>query len=403
MSIWRRIFGGWKTWGPNSILGPGGFDSADTPYESITKETAIKLSAVYSCVSLRAETIGSLPIHLRDKDKKVMSDHDVYGLLHDSPNAMMTAPEFWSLAQANVDLHGNSVNVIPRRSNGTPISLEPVDPDAWTLEQKKSGSYFYEIGGEKFKPEDILHLKGFSTNGLIGLPRLDIGREIIASQISANASAATAFRNGLKIGGFFVPELSNPTPEQLAEFNARLDRFGRAENAGKWMTLLKGFKPVSGSEFRIKPAEAELLQSRYFGIEEICRLFNTPPQLIGHSDKASSWASSLENINLFFLMYSLQPSFIRHEQRIAKTLLSPNDRARGRYAKFNIQGLLRSDNKAQAMVFASALQNGYYSVNEVRDLLDRAGVGPEGDEYRVQMNMAQLGQEAEAPPEKAPA
>ena len=400
MSIWTYLKGGWKTHGPNALVGPAGFDSSssDSPYDSVTADTAIKLSAVYACVSLRSNTIGTLPLHLRDEKKNVIRDHPLYSVLHDSPNAMQTAAEYWTMCQAHVDMFGNAISIVERRSNKSVISLEPVDPTNVQLLSGKSGKWYYDLGGEKYNVDRILHLKGFSLRAGMGLPRMDIGRHIIASQIAANDSAAKAFKQGLKMGGFFEPTIANLTTEQKGEWEATLAKYARPEHAGQWLTLLKGFKPVGGSEFRIKPAEAELLQSRYFGIEEICRLFNTPPQLIGHTDKASSWASSIEQINLFFLMYGLQPDIVRHEQRIFKTLLSTEDRVRGHQAKFSVQGLLRSDIKTQSLVFASALQNGYYSVNEVRDLLDRTEV-KDGDEYRVQLNMVQLGQET-APPEE---
>lgn len=402
MSIVAWLRGGWKTWGPGTTGIAGAYASEDgSLYDAVSADSALKLSAAWACMTLRAETIGTLPIHLCDKAKKIVSDHPAYVVAHDSPNALQTPAEWMSMQQAHVDMHGNGLSIVERRSNGTPVSVEPVDdPTSAELVLKKSGRGHYLIDGDKHAIEDVLHFKGFSMRSGWGIPRIEIGRQILASQLSANNSAAQAFKNGLKIGGFFSPEI-NLTESQQREFNERLNFFGRSENAGKFLTLVKGMKPISGSEFRIKPAEAELLQSRYFGIEEICRLFNTPPQLIGHSDKASSWASSLEQINLFFLMYSLQPSFIRHEQRLNKTLLSASDRAKGLHFKFSIRGLLRSDMKSQQLMFASALQNGYYNVNDVLDLLDRPGVGPEGDVYRVQANMIQLGEETE--PAKTPA
>ena len=224
----------------------------------------------------------------------------------------------------------------------------------------------------------------------MGISRLSIGQAILASQMTGNAYAQKAFKQGLKVGGFFKVERSLEKPE-LDEFKKRLDIYALPENAGKWMALLKGMEPVGGAQFAIKPAEAELLASRYFGIEEICRLCNVPPQLIGHSDKASSWASSLENINLFFLIYSLMPTIVRFEQRFNKMLLSADDIGRGVHVKFNFAGLVRGDLRTQMMMFASGLQNGYLNRNEVRDLLDRAGIGPEGEKYLVQMNMAQTG------------
>lgn len=387
MSIWTRIKGGWKTYGPNAIAGAGGFDSGSDPtYSAVTADQAIKLSAVSACLNLRSETIGSLPVHLRDSKKNVITDHPTYDVIHNSPNALMTAPEYWSLCTAHVDLHGNAISIVERRNDGSVISLEPMDPTKCYAAQKKSGRWVYNCDGNDIPAENILHLKGFSLDGGWGLSRLEIGNNILSSQLTANDSATRAFKQGLKVGGFFEVAQNLDKPQQV-EFKKILDNYGLPENEGKWMTLLKGMKPIGGAEFRIKPAEAELLASRYYGIEEICRLMCVPPQLIGHTDKASSWASSLEQINLFFLMYSVMPTIVRKESRISKTLLSVSDRAKGIVPKFNIQGLLRSDMKTQALVFASALQNGYYNRNEVRDLLERGEVEG-GDTYTVQLNMA---------------
>lgn len=388
MSIFSMLAGGWRTWGPESLPGFAAFHSDDPALATVTAETALRLSAFWACLNLRAETIGSLPLHLRDDKKEVVRDHDLYSILHDRPNAMMTAPEFWSLQTAHTDMHGNAISVIQRRRNKSVISLEPVDPTIVKMQQRKYGGWYYEIDGEKFDADNILHLKGFSTDGLWGLPMLEVGRQILGAQITANSAALRAFQQGLKVGGFFEVE-KNLNDTELLQFKNRLDAYGKNENAGKWMTLLAGMKPVGGAQFAVKPAEAELLASRHMGIEEICRLCRTPPQLIYHSDKASSWASSIENINLFFLMYSLQPTFIRSEASIRHKLLTPEDRVKGLAPKFSIQGLLRADMKTQFQMFASALQNGYYNRNEVRDLLDRGEI-PGGDEYTIQVNMGGL-------------
>ena len=392
MSIWTRIKGGWKTWGPNAIIGDGAFASDSSQlYDSVTADMAMRLSAVWGCQHLRAETVGSLPLHMRDEKKNIMRDHDLYTILHESPNSMQTAPEFWSLATAHTDMYGNSLSEIKRRSNKTPISLEPIhEPDTWTMEQRRSGSWYYKApDGTQIDAENMLHLRGFTMRGFWGLPRLEIGRHIISAQLTANDSAVRAFKQGLKVGGFFKIEGNGPDMDatKLALFRQRLDDFGKPENNGKWMTLLKGMVPVGGADFRVKPADAELLASRGFGIEEICRLFNVPPQLIGHSDKSSSWASSIEAINMFFLVYSLVPTLVRNERAIAKRLMSHDDRRRGREAKWSTGGLLRADLKSRREFYASGLQNGYLNINEVRDLEDRPGIGEQGDEYRIQMNM----------------
>lgn len=395
MSIWKRVYGslsgGWKTYGPNAIVGPGAFDSNDGEFESITAETAIKLSAVWACQNLRAETIGTFPLHLRDANKKILTDHPLYRVLHISPNADQTAPEYWSLQTAVMDMHGNSISVIERGAQKKVIALTPVDPCSNpTYSYNKSGTRkTWKIGQDDVDDADILHLSGFGMTAGWGAPRLEVGRQILSAQLSANTSALRAFKQGLKVGGFFLNEGKRDlTTEELDALSQRLNTFGRPENAGKWMSLLRGLKPIAGTEFAVKPADAQLLESRYFGIEEICRLYGVPPPLIGHTSKASSWASSIENLNLFFQMYSMQPTVIRAEASISKKLLTPYDIAAGVQPKFAMQGLLRGDLKSRTLFYASGLQNGYLSQNDVLDFEDRPGIGPEGDIYRVQLNMS---------------
>lgn len=414
MTIFHQVLGslrgGWRTWGPDALPGSGAFDSGETGslYDSVTADSAMKLSAVWSCMNIRAETVGTMPLHLRDGNKKILKTHPLYNVLHRSPNADMTAADYWSLATAHIDMYGNFVSIIERGAQKKVVALTPVDFSKCQIETNKSGwRKRWKIDQEWHSDDDILHLRGFGMDGEWGAPRLNIGRQILAAQINANRSAMLAFKQGLKVGGFFLNEgKSDFTTEQLTAFADRLNFFGRSENTGKWMTLLRGMKPVAGTEFSVKPAEAQLLESRYFGIEEICRLFNVPPPLIGHTNKASSWASSIENLNLHFLIYSLQPTLVRTEQGIEKKLLTPYDVAAGVQAKFSMQGLLRGDTKTRQAFYASGLQNGYLNQDEVRDFEDLPPIpNGEGQEFRVQLNMA--GAEASASdddekPQKAP-
>lgn len=395
MSIFQRIWGGWKTQG---IAEDAGFAS-DSPSgsTSVTEETAMRLSAVWACQHLRAETIGTMPLHLRDGAKKSVTDHPAYNLLRNSPNADMTAPEYWSLATAHEDMHGNFLSVIERRPNKEPIALLPIDPRIGVTDApKKSGVRQYKVGQEIYPADRILHLRGFSMDGLWGAPRLHVGRQIIAAQLDANDAAMRAFQQGLKVGGFLTVD-NNLTKEQRKDLEKILRDHSSPEKAGTMLALLKGMQPIPGKDYRVTPVEADLLPSRYFGIEEICRLYNTPPQLIGHTDKASSWASSLETLDLFFLTYSVLPTLVRNEARIAKQLLTPYDIAKGIQPKFLIDGLRRTDLATRTAFYASGLQNGYLNRNEVRDLEERGSIEG-GDKYTVQLNMTSADSVGKNPP-----
>lgn len=363
----------------------------------VSPETALKLSAVWACVKLRAETISTLPLHLYDSNKKIAKDHGLYRVLHDSPNADMCASEFWQIQSACLDLWGNAYSYITRRNDRSVISLEPLFPSEMVKKRLKDGGFEYhytENGKVKIYTDDeILHFKGFTLDGYVGLSAIQFFAQTIGMQFDANNQAQDWFKNGLKVGGFLETGEKTLTGEQRTRMRNHLAEFSKPENSGKYMILEAGMKLASASAIRINPIDAQLLESRYFGIEEICRAFGVPPQLIGHTNKASSWASSLEQTNQGFLTYSLNPQLVRYEQTISRKLLLPQDKYKYR-PKFAVDGLLRANNTARADFYVKMTQNGLYTRNEVRELEDMPRAeDPTADQLMVQMQMVSLGQE----------
>ena len=367
----------------------------------VSPETALKLSAVWACVKLRAETISTLPLHLYDSNKKIAKDHDLYRILHDSPNADMCASEYWQIQSACLDLWGNAYSYIARRNNRSVISLEPLFPSEMVKKRSKDGSFEYhytENGKVKiYNDDEILHFKGFTLDGYVGLSAIQFFAQTIGMQFDANNQAQDWFKNGLKVGGFLETGEQTLTKEQRTSMRNHLSEFSKPENSGKYMILEAGMKLSSASNIRINPVDAQLLESRYFGIEEICRAFGVPPQLIGHTNKASSWASSLEQTNQGFLTYSLNPQLVRYEQTIARKLLLPHEKYQFR-PKFSVDGLLRSNSSARADFYEKMTRNGLYTRNEVRVLEDMPKADdPSADKLMVQMQMVPLGQEQGKP------
>lgn len=175
MGIWTRIFGGWRTWGPNGGSQPGAFDdSPDSPYTSVGADTALKMAAVFACITLRAETIGMLPCAVRDGNKNVLTDHPVHKLLSGSPNLSQTPSEFFSQSVANFDMHGNGYALIERRNDGTPVALTPVESESMIVTQDASGDVIYRYNQKDYASTDVLHFAGFTMGGLVGLPRLQL-------------------------------------------------------------------------------------------------------------------------------------------------------------------------------------------------------------------------------------
>lgn len=135
-----------------------------------------------------------------------------------------------------------------------------------------------------------------------------------------------------------------------------------------------------------------MLESRDHSVEEICRWYRIPLFMVGHITKQSSWASSVEGMNLIFLTNTLWPLLVNIEQEIARCLL---DNDEDYFAEFSVEELLRTDSTGLAAYYTTVLQNGWMSSNDMRRLENLPPIEG-GDLYTVQLNLTpldQLGQE----------
>jgi HK97 family phage portal protein len=136
----------------------------------------------------------------------------------------------------------------------------------------------------------------------------------------------------------------------------------------------------------LTPEDAQMLQTRGFNVEEICRWFRTPPWMVGHTSNSTSWGTGMEQQMLGFLSFTLLPWMKRIEQSINRRLLHPGERRRF-YAKFNPEGLLRADSAARAAFYSSMTQNGIYTRDDCRIKENLAPMGGNAAKLTVQSNM----------------
>lgn len=377
-NVYQRIKGGWKT---VNATGVGAFDYGGpwVPTE-VGPINAIKLSAYFACIRLLSECAGAMTFQLFDNGNNVVMDHDLYGLIRARPNQYQTGDAFVGAMAANNIMFGNSMSRIERLGD-RPIMLDFYNSELWGVESDRQGRPSFFLDGKRVPNEDVLHWPGFGMSGYWGIPTLLAAGHTMAMQVESNDAAAQTFANGLRVGGFFTlpSERQAFNDTQLSKFNTELAKMSRPENTSKWMPLLPGMGVIQNTQLRIDPVTAELLQSRYFGIEEICRYMGVPPPLIGHTDKASSWASSLDSLNQFLVDYTMLPKAIRFENVIAQKLLGRVDRNRLR-PKFNMDALLRGDITTRFNMYEIGREQGILSANDARDR-ERLPRIPGGDDY----------------------
>lgn len=366
------------------------------PDPEITPNVALQLGTVWACVRLLSETIGTLPLGLYRKDEKggraSDSDHPLYALLHDSPNADQTAAEFWEAVVACLCLWGNFYAEKVINAAGDVIALNFLFPALMGVARDANGARVYRYADPKgvrtYTEEEIFHVRGFGVGGDVGLSPIGYARRTLRLATDLDHAARSAIATGVNGKGFVVVP-KGATKEQKIEIRETfIDPITGPGSSGRAGILEHGldWKNIEG----MPPEDLQLLQARSFSVEEQCRWFRVPPFMVGHTEKSTSWGTGLEQQMIAFLTFALRPYLTRIEQAIKKQLLKPAERGKV-YAEFVLDGLLRADSAGRAALYASAGQNGWMDRNEIRGK-ENLDPRPGGDKLTVQSNLIPLDQ-----------
>jgi len=174
---------------------------------------------------------------------------------------------------------------------------------------------------------------------------------------------AAFFANGANPGGVLEhPGVIKPEQADRLRESWR-SQFG-GSNAHKVAVLEVGLK---FKQMSIPPEQAQFLETRKFQINEIARIFRVPPHMVGDLEKSSF--SNIEQQSLEFVKYTLDPWVVRWEQSLSQALLLPSEKA-AVFIRFNLDGLLRGDYQSRMQGYSTGIQNGFFSVNDIRGLED---------------------------------
>lgn len=365
----------------------------DERREPTTPDTALQLATVWACVRLLSETIGTLPLGVYRKNadggRQGASDHRLYRLLHDSPNADQTAAEFWEACVASICLWGNFY-AEKMTAAGKLSGLNVLRPDLMTVKRDRNGARVYSYsdpkGHRELSEDEVFHVRGFGVGGDVGLSPIRYAMTTIGLARDTDSAALSAFRNSARPAGWLMVP-GKATPEQKADLKKTfIDPITGPTATARAGILEQG---MEWKEFKGMPvADMQLLQGRSFNVEELCRWFRVPPFMVGHTEKSTSWGTGLEQQMIGFLTFSLRPYLTRIEQAVKKQLVPVAERA-SVYAEFNLEGLMRADSVGRAALYASATQNGWMLRREIR----RRENLPEqdGDDFlTVQSNLVRL-------------
>lgn len=357
---------------------------------------ALQLSTVFACVLLRSNAIATMPLFMYERTvtagrdtRRLARDHELYALLHDSPNADMTAFEFKRCLAIRLLTWGNFYALKTYGARGRLVSLDPLDPALVTVRRTLDGALTYIYadprGQNEFNENEVWHLKGFSEDGLTGLSPIAIGaRSMLSAHNIANAGSKL-FGDDLKPTAVLTRQ-EIFTKDQRAQIKEAIKDGMITSTLGGPLRLIEG--GMTYQQLAISPQDAQLIEQVNASVEDLCRWFGVPPAKIGHGTAVSNWGTGREQQNLGFLQEVLDPDLVMIEQSIVKSLLKPAERARY-FPEFAREASLRMDSASRAEFYSKMTQNGVYTRNFCRALENLEPIDG-GDELTVQSNLIPL-------------
>ena len=332
----------------------------------VTTDSAMRLSTVYKCVRVRAETVGMLPLliyrRLEGGGKDVDSAHPLYRLLHDHPNPWQTAMQWRQMMQASLDLRGNALAQQVFNGAGRLDMLVPLDWDRITVEVLPSGLPRYRYRGKDGERVlvfgEVLHVAGMSADGYVGLNPIEMAREAIGAGLSARDYGARYFGNSARAPAWIKMAGKFATPEARRKFVQDFSSAYGGMNSGK-TPIMEG-----GMELQAFPTvtnvDAQFIELRQYSDIDIAGLFRMPPHKLGILDRAT-WGN-IEHQQLDFVTDAIMPSCVAWEQALMRDL----DFGADAFPEFKLAGLLRGDTRTRYEAYGKGIQDGWLTRNEAR-------------------------------------
>jgi HK97 family phage portal protein len=381
--------------------GPGFFSAHAVSGVEVNQATALTATTVLAAVLMLCEDFAKLtPTIYRtlpDGSRKVADDHELYPLLYE-PNDWQNYFEYAEMMQASLVMRGNAYAVKIRNARGAVIALVPVNADWVALWEAPDGALYYrvtpnglhmmaELYGQPFliPAEDILHVRGFSLNGLVGASRIVLGKEAIGLALGYERQAAAYMGQGASSSGILT------TDQKLAaDAAARMSEDWKAkktglQNAGKIVVLEQGLKYQPTT---LDAVTAQFIQARNLQIQEVTRIFRIPAHMLG--DLARSTNNNIVQLAQEYINYTMSGYTSRWAWKLDTAF---GLRKQGLFVDFDLSQLSRGDITTRYNNYARGIMGGFLKPNEARKD-DGRDPDPAGNKLLEPANMSVMGSQS---------
>jgi len=370
-------------------------------------KNALKEASVYACIRILADAVGKLPVKIyQDKDgKRSAADHYLAPHLKLRPNPWMSARDFFKALEVQRLVHGNAyawLDVKTRGPNaGKVVGIYPLEStrveiwidDVGLLPGKGKMWYIYRDnkGKEyKIKPDEILHFKGLTFDGIVGMTPLEMLKDTIENAGAASKFLNNSFKTGMQTKGIihYVGDLS---PDAEKTFREKFEQMSSGlKNANRVSLLPIGYQyqPLS-----LKLTDAQFLENTELTIRQIAAAFGVKMHQLNELTRATH--TNVEHQQREFYIDTLMDILTGYEQELSYKLFTEQELEDGYYIKFNVNAILRADPKTRYEGYRVAIQSGFLTPNEVR-ALEELEPKEGGDRLLVNGNMMPIEMAGEA-------
>jgi HK97 family phage portal protein len=347
---------------------------------TVNAETAMRMSAVWRCVTVIAGANMTLPLVVYQRDgkggRKRADDHPYAPLLRDQPNGEMSGPELIELASMAVLLRGNAYGLMRQARNGRLTSIDWYPPTN-VQPFRSQGSIWYRFTNQDGSQEThhdsyVIHFRGpgRDADGICALSPISYHAETIGIGLAGRQYTAGQFKDGLLTNDYFQFP-TGTTPEQAEAFREYLrNKRQGVSNAHNPLILTNGGE---WKRLAISARDAQLIELLQYSAIDVARIFGVPPFMIGETEKSTSWGTGLEQQRNSLHRHTLLPHLVRFQKELNRKLFPIVGAKRSEFfCEFDVDAFMQGDSKSQGEFFRVALGGnqlpGFMSVDEVRRL-----------------------------------
>lgn len=357
----------------------------------VSPQRATGLSTYTACIRVISEGLIIAPLKVfrtrKGGGKDPVTDHNVSELLSSAPNDVETSVAFREDWVALALGWGHGYVRIDRDGLGQPVALVRLATDRVAAKRDASGPFFIHFlpggGQEIIRAENMLDI--YSVNGWSAACE---GRDMLGIALAEQQYAGVFLSQASAPNGIITTQgkMEPGAKKKLQEEWQKMH--GGPDGVGKIAIFSADMKYEAVS---VDPATAQLLQSRQFSVEEICRWFGVNPRKVMDRSRAQGW-STLEFADTEHVRDTLSPWAIRMEAMMNLRLFTERERRAGFFVKHMFQGFLRGDMKSRVTFYRMLQLEGALTANEIREFEDMnpAPEGTGGDTHLLPLSIASM-------------